>query len=155
MILSALRGEPLPVYGDGGNVRDWIHVDDHVDGLLAALTRGDPGETYLFGGNAERRNVEVVQTICSILDEVRPLAAESYASRMAFVPDRPGHDFRYAIDTAHARRALQWQPRRVFAEGIRETIMWYLENREWVERVQSGTYRQERLGLDAHLSSGR
>jgi dTDP-glucose 4,6-dehydratase len=147
MIRAALRGAPLPVYGDGGNVRDWIHVDDHVDGLLAALARGRAGETYLFGGDAERRNVDVVRSICTLLDELRPSAAGPYERLISFVQDRPGHDFRYAIDASHARLRLGWSPRHTFDAGLRETVEWYLANEAWCEQVESGAYRGERLGL--------
>jgi dTDP-glucose 4,6-dehydratase len=146
MILTALREQPLPVYGDGSNVRDWIHVEDHVSGLLAALEHGRPGDTFLFGGDAERRNLDVVLGICRILDELRPSADGPRSRLISYVTDRPGHDFRYAIDTAEARARLDWQPERTFETGLRETVEWYLEHREWVERVQSGAYRQERLG---------
>jgi dTDP-glucose 4,6-dehydratase len=147
MILTALRGDPLPVYGDGSNVRDWIFVEDHVDALLATLERGEPGATYLFGGNAERRNIDVVRTLCALLDEVAPDPRGSYARLITFVPDRPGHDYRYAIDTAHATATLGWMPRHSFKSGLRETVEWFLTHRDWVERVQSGAYRGERLGL--------
>jgi dTDP-glucose 4,6-dehydratase len=147
MILTALRGDPLPVYGDGSNVRDWIFVEDHVDGLLAALERGAAGETYLFGGGAERRNIEVVRTLCALLDELAPDARGSYARLISFVPDRPGHDFRYAIDATRTSAALGWAPCHSFESGLRETVAWYLTHRDWVERVQSGAYRGERLGL--------
>ncbi len=147
MIRTALRGAPLPVYGDGGNVRDWIHVDDHVDGLLVALDRGCIGETYLFGGEAERRNIDVVRSICALLDELRPSAAGPYARLISFVQDRPGHDFRYAIDSSRTRRQLDWSPRHTFETGLRETVKWYLANDAWCEEVESGAYRGERLGL--------
>ena len=150
MILSALRASPLPVYGDGSNVRDWIYVDDHVDGLIAALQRGEPGETYLFGGETERRNIDVVRTICALLDELRPDPNGSYERLITFVRDRPGHDYRYAIDSSSTRTRLGWSPAHTFEAGIRETVEWYLTHREWVERVQSGAYRGERLGLAAY-----
>jgi dTDP-glucose 4,6-dehydratase len=146
MILTALRGGALPVYGDGSNVRDWIFVDDHVDGLLAALDRGTPGGTYLFGGDAERRNIDVVRTICGVLDELHPAGAP-HERLITFVKDRPGHDFRYAIDARVAKRDLGWSPRHSFERGLRETVAWYLENLEWCERVQSGASRGKRLGL--------
>jgi dTDP-glucose 4,6-dehydratase len=152
MILSALRGAPLPVYGDGSNVRDWIYVEDHVDGLLAALARGQPGETYLFGGGAELRNLELVRLLCALLDELRPDARGGYERLIAFVPDRPGHDHRYAIDWTHARDTLDWAPRHELQQGLRATVSWYLANRDWVERVQSGEYRGERLGLAGALT---
>ena len=147
MILTALRGDPLPVYGDGSNVRDWIFVEDHVDGLLAALDKGSAGETYLFGGGSEQRNIDVVRTLCALLDELAPDARGSYARLITFVRDRPGHDFRYAIDASRTSAALGWRPRHDFESGLRETVSWYLTHREWVERVQSGAYRGERLGL--------
>jgi dTDP-glucose 4,6-dehydratase len=149
MIRTALRGAPLPVYGDGRNVRDWVHVDDHVEGLLAALGRGTAGETYLFGGDAERRNIEVVQAICDILDELRPSPDGPHARLITFVEDRPGHDYRYAIDASRTRAALGWRPGRSFEEGLRSTVEWYLANEAWCEAVEAGTYRGERLGLGA------
>jgi dTDP-glucose 4,6-dehydratase len=146
MIQAALRGAPLPVYGDGGNVRDWIHVDDHVDGLVMVLERGEPGATYLFGGDAERRNIDVVRAICGILDELRPAPAGPYERLITFVEDRPGHDRRNAIDVSSAHR-LGWRPRHTFEEGLRRTVEWYLANEAWCGRVQSGAYRGQRLGL--------
>lgn len=146
MILTALRGGALPVYGDGSNVRDWIFVEDHVEGLLAALDRGVPGGTYLFGGDAERRNIDVVRTICRVLDELRPAGAP-HERHITFVKDRPGHDFRYAIDASVAKRDLGWFPRHTFENGLRETVAWYLDNLEWCDRVQSGASRGQRLGL--------
>jgi dTDP-glucose 4,6-dehydratase len=147
MILTALQHRPLPVYGRGENVRDWIHVDDHVAGLVAALERGQPGETYLFGGDAERRNLDVVVAICRILDELRPSPEGPCERLIRFVADRPGHDFRYAIDSSHARQSLGWGPGWSFEDGLRDTVKWYLDNDTWVERVQSGEYRLERLGI--------
>jgi dTDP-glucose 4,6-dehydratase len=147
IILAALDERPLPVYGDGGNVRDWIYVDDHVDGLLAALERGEPGGTYLFGGSAERCNIEVVRMICALLDELRPSAHGSHARLITFVADRPGHDRRYAIDSSRARDRLGWKPAHRFEDGLRATVEWYLANPGWSHRVQSGAYRGERLGL--------
>lgn len=146
MILNALAGQPLPVYGRGEHVRDWLHVEDHVDALLAVLDRGVPGETYCIGGHGERRNLDVVRQICAILDELVPHRAPR-ERLIRFVEDRPGHDYRYAVDPAKIERELGWQPRRPFEAGLRETVAWYLANREWVERVQSGEYRRERLGL--------
>jgi dTDP-glucose 4,6-dehydratase len=147
MILTALRRAPLPVYGDGSNVRDWIYVEDHVDGLLAAAERGQPGATYLFGGRAERRNIEVVHAICDLLDELAPDSGASYRRLITYVTDRPGHDYRYAIDATRTSRELGWTPRHTFESGLRETVDWYLTHHQWVERVQSGAYRGERLGL--------
>jgi dTDP-glucose 4,6-dehydratase len=147
MILTALEQRPLPVYGDGSNVRDWIFVDDHASGLIAALERGQPGRTYLFGGDAERRNIDVVRAICALLDELQPSEQGSHEQLITFVTDRPGHDFRYAIDSGVAREDLGWKPLHDFGQGLRETVIWYLANDEWCERVQSGAYRRERLGL--------
>ena len=147
MILAALHGRSLPVYGDGSNVRDWIYVEDHVDGLLAALERGSPGETYLFGGDAERRNIDVVRAVCRLLDRLQPDDAGARERLITFVQDRPGHDLRYAIDSSTTQQRLGWQPRHTFEEGLEETVHWYLENRGWCERVQSGAYRGQRLGL--------
>jgi dTDP-glucose 4,6-dehydratase len=148
MVLNALDGHDLPVYGNGQNVRDWIHVDDHVAGLLAALERGTPGKTYLLGGRAERRNLEVVQLICDLVDELAP-ATSRRQDLIRFVQDRPGHDFRYAIDPTRAETELGWRPIQSFESGLRATVEWYMENREWCERVQSGAYRRQRLGLSA------
>ncbi|MCC6126732.1 MAG: dTDP-glucose 4,6-dehydratase [Pirellulales bacterium] len=148
MILNALEGKPLPIYGDGGNVRDWLYVEDHCRALWRVLEAGRPGETYNIGGNCERTNLEVVQTICRVVDELRPdLPHRPCSSLISFVKDRPGHDRRYAIDAGKIRRELGWSPRLDFAEGIRLTVEWYLENRTWVQRVCSGEYRRERLGL--------
>jgi dTDP-glucose 4,6-dehydratase len=150
-IQNALRGAPIPVYGRGENVRDWLYVDDHVDALLAALERGKPGETYNVGGDSERRNVDVVNTICDLLDELAPDPSLSPRRNLvSFVVDRPGHDFRYAIDASRIRRELGWRPRETFESGIRKTVAWYLGNQPWCEHVQSGAYRGERLGLVDH-----
>lgn len=149
-ILSALAGRELPVYGAGANVRDWLHVDDHVAGLQLALERGLVGESYNIGGRSERRNIDVVRTICGILDELAPRDDGSpHASRITFVTDRPGHDQRYAIDPSKVEHELGWRPARDFETGLRETITWYLTNRDWCDRVQSGAYQGERLGLAA------
>ena len=146
MILNALEGKPLPVYGKGENVRDWIHVDDHAEGLIAVATRGRPGQTYLLGGNAERRNIDVVNAICTIMDRLAPGGAP-HARLITYVTDRPGHDFRYAIDCSHIGRELGWRPRETFESGLEKTVRWYLDNRPWWEAVRSGQYRGERLGL--------
>jgi dTDP-glucose 4,6-dehydratase len=138
--LNALKGAPLPVYGDGQNVRDWLYVEDHCDGIRTVLDRGIPGETYNIGGRQEMSNLEVVRQICAILDELRP-AQRPYEAQITFVKDRPGHDRRYAMDIAKIERELGWQPRETFASGLRKTIEWYLENLEWVEHVTSGSYR--------------
>jgi dTDP-glucose 4,6-dehydratase len=148
-ILKALNREPIPVYGQGENVRDWLYVEDHVLGLLAALERGRPGQSYLFGGRNERTNLEVVRAICLILDEFSPPTAPAiphHSSLITFVADRPGHDFRYAIDPSKAERELGWQASVPFETGLRETVRWYLANRDWWEAILSGAYRLERLG---------
>jgi dTDP-glucose 4,6-dehydratase len=148
MILTALAGRPLPVYGDGVNVRDWLYVDDHVAALRLAFEHGTPGETYLVGGDSEHTNLEVVEMICDLLDERLGRAAATSTRRfITFVTDRPGHDFRYAIDTSRVKRELGWTARESFDTGLRRTVDWYLENSVWCERVWSGAYRQERLGL--------
>jgi dTDP-glucose 4,6-dehydratase len=140
MIVNALAGKPLPVYGDGGNVRDWLYVGDHCAAIRAVLARGRPGETYNVGGDAEMKNIDVVRTICGILGELRP--GRDYASQIAFVKDRPGHDRRYAIDAAKIRRELGWAPAQTFASGMRRTVLWYLENGDWLAAVTSGDYQK-------------
>ncbi len=148
MILSALRGGPLPVYGDGQQVRDWLYVKDHCRAIERVLQRGVPGEVYNVGGHNERTNLEVVETICTLLDRLVPDSPHApHASLIAFVEDRPGHDRRYAIDAGKIERELGWAPEETFESGMEKTVRWYLENREWCEDVLSGGYRQERLGL--------
>ena len=148
VIQRALTEESLPVYGRGQNIRDWLYVDDHTAALRLAFERGVPGETYNVGGSSELKNIDVVRAICGILDELRPSTLQDgYASLITFVSDRPGHDFRYAIDASHIERELGWRPEESFGSGLRKTVQWYLENTAWVERVQSGQYRGERLGL--------
>jgi dTDP-glucose 4,6-dehydratase len=143
MILNALKGKPLPVYGDGGNVRDWLFVEDHCAAIRAALRLGRPGETYNIGGRSERRNLEVVRTICAALDERIPqTAAAPYQHLIQFVQDRPGHDRRYAIDSSKAERELQWKPSVTFETGIARTVDWYLANQQWTEQVNTGAYRE-------------
>jgi dTDP-glucose 4,6-dehydratase len=150
MIQNALAGKPLPVYGKGENVRDWLFVDDHADALITAFERGVPGETYNIGGENERRNIDVVRAICALVDELAPdTRIGSRASLITYVTDRPGHDLRYAIDTSKVRRELGWRPSETFETGLRKTVEWYLANQTWCERVQSGAYRGERLGLGA------
>jgi dTDP-glucose 4,6-dehydratase len=149
MVLNALEGKPLPVYGDGGNVRDWLYVEDHARAIERVLDAGRPGQTYNIGGNCERTNLEVVEAICRAVDELRPdLPHAPCRSLITFVTDRPGHDRRYAVDTSKIARELGWRPEEDFASGLRRTVRWYLENPRWVERVTSGTYRRERLGLE-------
>jgi dTDP-glucose 4,6-dehydratase len=140
IVLNALKGLPLPVYGDGQNVRDWLYVGDHCDGIRTVLKRGVPGETYNIGGIQEMSNLEVVHQVCALLDDLKPDGAP-HARLITFVKDRPGHDRRYAIDTAKIERELSWQPKETFAGGLRKTIQWYLDNLEWVEHVTSGSYR--------------
>ena len=140
-ILNALKGEPLPVYGDGRNVRDWLFVTDHCEAIRAALERGTPGETYNIGGNAERANIDVVRAICAILDELRPRAG-AHEDLITFVADRPGHDRRYAIDATKVKRDLGWAPRHRFDDGLRRTVEWYLDHRDWIDSVTSGDYRK-------------
>jgi dTDP-glucose 4,6-dehydratase len=147
-IIRALRGERLPVYGTGENVRDWLHVEDHAEALALVLQKGRLGETYNVGGDSERRNIDVVRAICRLLDEFLPNSANSPHERLIeFVTDRPGHDQRYAIDASKIRSALGWQPRHDFENGLRATVRWYLDHRGWWERVMSGAYRGQRLGL--------
>jgi dTDP-glucose 4,6-dehydratase len=145
-VLNALDGLPLSVYGDGSNVRDWLFVDDHVDGLLALIKHGRPGEKYNFGGNSERSNLAVVEQICDLLDDLVP-AKRPRRSLISFVADRPGHDRRYAIDATKAHRELGWKPKESFASGLAHTIRWYLENRAWWEPLRQNVYAGERLGL--------
>jgi dTDP-glucose 4,6-dehydratase len=140
IILNAIQGKPLPVYGDGQNVRDWLYVGDHCTAIRLVLERGRPGETYNVGGNTERTNLEVVRAICAVLDEIHP-DHSPHSSLLTFVQDRPGHDRRYAIDTSKLKRELGWQPAVTFEEGLRQTIRWYLDHEEWVRNVQSGDYR--------------
>jgi dTDP-glucose 4,6-dehydratase len=147
-IIRALRGQSLPVYGKGENVRDWLHVEDHAEALTLVLRQGRPGETYNVGGDSERRNIDVVRAICGLLDDMLPNGANRPHSRLIeFVADRPGHDVRYAIDASRIRNELGWKPRHTFEDGLRETVRWYLDNRAWWQRVMSGAYRGQRLGL--------
>ncbi|MCA9166619.1 MAG: dTDP-glucose 4,6-dehydratase [Planctomycetales bacterium] len=148
MILNALEGKPLPVYGDGANVRDWLHVEDHCEALQAILERGRPGEVYNIGGDAERTNLEVVHAICATVDELRPeLTHRPCTNLIKFVADRPGHDRRYAIDSSKLQGELGWRPRHEFESGIRATVEWYLSNDSWIKAVTDGSYQRERLGL--------
>jgi len=147
-IINGLQGRQISVYGTGMNVRDWLHVDDHAEALLLVSERGGNGENYNIGGHNEYTNIEVVRLICDLLDELAPNAAIGKRQNLiAFVADRPGHDARYAIDAAKIGRDLNWKPRYDFKDGLRETVQWYLDNKTWWERVQSGVYRGERLGL--------
>jgi dTDP-glucose 4,6-dehydratase len=158
MILNAVEGKLLPIYGDGGNVRDWLYVEDHCRGIRMALEKGRPGEKYNLGGGNERTNLQVVDRLCEVLEKLRPAAANEklrakglagYAALKTFVKDRPGHDRRYAIDASRARTELGWRPAHDFEAGLERTAAWYLEHGDWCESVQSGKYRRERLGLGA------
>ena len=152
--LNALDGRPLPVYGDGGHVRDWLHVDDHCAGILLALREGRAGERYNIGGGNERTNLEVVDQVCDAVQELRPASSNpalrhrvTYRDLKTLVPDRPGHDRRYAIDASKIRRELGWSPRHAFHDGLKATVKWYIEHRDWCDAVQAGTYDRQRLGL--------
>lgn len=140
VILNALNGKPIPIYGDGKNVRDWLYVGDHCTGIRTALRKGRPGETYNIGGNSEKTNLEVVNAICEILDTLHPAGAP-HAKLITFVKDRPGHDKRYAINASKMKAELDWQPQERFETGMRKTVEWYLNNKSWVENVTSGAYR--------------
>ena len=161
VILKCLRGEPIPVYGQGENIRDWLYVTDHAEALYTVLTKGRVGETYNIGGNNERQNIELVRTLCRTLDDECPMqdaqldqsssirhrvSLKSYEELITFVTDRPGHDMRYAIDASKIRDELGWEPKEDFESGLRKTVQWYLENREWTDRIFSGDYKLERLG---------
>jgi dTDP-glucose 4,6-dehydratase len=153
MILNALEAKSLPIYGDGGNVRDWLYVEDHCEGILLALRSGRPGRKYNIGGGNERTNLQVVDRLCETLDRLRPQSPallarglRSHSQLKTFVPDRPGHDRRYAIDARRIREELGWQPRHDFESGLEATVRWYLDNSEWCKTVQAGKYQRERLG---------
>lgn len=146
VILNALEGKPLPIYGKGDQIRDWLYVEDHARALYKVVTEGKIGETYNIGGHNEKQNLEVVQAICSILDTLVPKATP-YADQINYVTDRPGHDRRYAIDASKMSKELNWQPIETFETGLRKTVEWYLANQEWCQHVQDGTYQRERLGI--------
>ncbi|WP_321348205.1 dTDP-glucose 4,6-dehydratase [Halopseudomonas oceani] len=154
IILNALQGKPLPVYGDGAQVRDWLYVEDHARALIEVATRGEVGQTYNIGGHNEKRNIEVVETLCALLDELasaeRPAQITSYRELITFVKDRPGHDRRYAIDASKIQRELGWVPQETFESGIRKTVEWYLLNRRWWQDVLNGNYKLNRLGNTEH-----
>ena len=142
MIVNALAGKPLPIYGDGQQIRDWLYVTDHCSAIRCVLAAGTPGETYNIGGWNEKPNIEIVQTLCALLDELKPRAdQQSYTTQISYVADRPGHDRRYAIDARKIERELGWKPAETFDSGIRKTVRWYLHNQDWVSHVQSGAYR--------------
>jgi dTDP-glucose 4,6-dehydratase len=149
MILNALEGKPLPVYGNGMQIRDWLFVEDHARALYKVATEGEVGETYNIGGHNEKANIEVVKTICALLEELvpnKPNGVAHYADLITYVTDRPGHDVRYAIDASKIAAELNWQPQETFESGIRKTVIWYLENQEWWTRVLDGSYSRQRLG---------
>lgn len=150
VILNALDGKALPIYGKGDQIRDWLFVEDHARALYKVVTTGGVGETYNIGGHNEKQNIEVVKTICNILDELKPQSKQqSYETLITFVKDRPGHDLRYAIDARKIAQDLGWKPEETFETGIRKTVEWYLNNLEWCRRVQDGSYQRERLGVSA------
>ena len=152
IILNALSGKPLPVYGDGSQIRDWLYVEDHARALYQVVTQGKVGETYNIGGHNEKTNLEVVRTVCALLEELapqKPAGVAKYEDLIPFAKDRPGHDARYAIDAAKIGRELGWQPQETFDTGIRKTVAWYLENRDWWQNVLNGSYRLQRLGKGA------
>jgi dTDP-glucose 4,6-dehydratase len=146
IILNAIEGKPLPVYGRGENIRDWLYVDDHAAALMLVAREGVVGESYNVGGRDEKRNIDVVHAICGILDELRPRDAGSYRNLITFVDDRPGHDLRYAIDCSKIERELGWRPQETFETGLRRTVAWYLDNTAWWQAIRSGKYRGGRLG---------
>ena len=150
VILNALDMKPLPIYGKGDQIRDWLFVEDHARALYQVVTIGAVGQTYNIGGHNEKQNIEVVKTICNILDELKPQAnGQKYESLIKFVEDRPGHDLRYAIDAGKIEKDLGWKPLETFETGIRKTVEWYLNNLDWSRRVQDGSYQRERLGVNA------
>ncbi|MDP2244327.1 dTDP-glucose 4,6-dehydratase [Pseudomonas sp.] len=146
VILNALDGKPLPVYGNGQQVRDWLYVEDHARALLKVVSEGRVGETYNIGGHSEQTNLHVVESICALLDELQPRAKGFYKEQISFVTDRPGHDLRYAIDASKIERELGWKPTETFDSGLLKTVLWYLDNLDWCRRVQDGSYQRERLG---------
>ena len=149
MIIKCLNEEPLPVYGKGLNVRDWLFVEDHVRALVTVLKTGAPGETYNIGGNSERRNIDLVNAICKIMDELKPRSSGAYADLITYVKDRPGHDFRYAIDSSKIRDELNWEPKYVLETSLKQTVKWYLENQDWWQNILNGNYKLERLGTQS------
>ncbi|WP_420396861.1 dTDP-glucose 4,6-dehydratase [Nioella sp.] len=149
IILNALAGKPLPIYGDGSNIRDWLYVEDHADALLLVVEKGAPGRSYNIGGENERSNLDLVKTLCAILDDLRPKAEGSYADQITFVTDRPGHDARYAIDPTRIREELGWRPSVTVEEGLRRTVLWYLDNEPWWRALQGREGVGERLGVRA------
>ena len=148
MILNCLEEKPLPVYGTGENIRDWLYVEDHCDAIYTILQKGTIGETYNVGGNNEIKNIQIVEVICDVLNDIHPAGSgKSYHELITFVKDRPGHDFRYAIDASKLKKEIGWEPKESFNTGIQKTIKWYLKNEEWWKTIQENTYKQERLGI--------
>ena len=148
MIIAAVEGRPLPVYGTGANVRDWLFVEDHVGALTTLLAKGEPGETYLIGGGYEKSNIDLVHELCAVLDELLPQSKfRPHKKLISFVKDRPAHDLRYAVDDRRLRSELFWRPLETFQTGLRKTVAWYLDNRAWWERLRQHRYQGERLGL--------
>lgn len=147
MILNALEGKSLPIYGNGQNIRDWLFVEDHARALYKVVTEGKVGETYNIGGHNEKTNLEVVHTLCDILDEIAPRAQGRYKDLITFVTDRSGHDQRYAIDASKIHNNLGWAPKETFETGIRKTVAWYLDNLDWCQQIQDGSYQRHRLGV--------
>ena len=157
VILNALEGKALPIYGKGEQIRDWLFVEDHARALYTVVSKGEVGETYNIGGHNEKKNIEVVQTICDLLQELVPPTKDGevshYRDLITFVTDRPGHDLRYAIDANKIEKALGWRPQETFETGIQKTVKWYLDNREWCQRVQDGSYQRERLGIASEATA--
>ncbi|MGE4260511.1 dTDP-glucose 4,6-dehydratase [Shewanella sp.] len=147
VILNAIEGKALPIYGKGDQIRDWLYVEDHARALYKVVTEGKVGETYNIGGHNEKKNIEVVEAICHILDDIKPKSDGSYSEQITYVADRPGHDRRYAIDATKIANELGWKPQETFVTGLRKTVTWYLENEQWWQRVRSGAYQGARLGL--------
>jgi len=149
VILKALRGEAIPVYGKGENIRDWLYVGDHADALYTVISKGQVGETYNIGGYNERKNIDLVGLLCELLDELKPKTDKtSYSDQITFVTDRPGHDLRYAIDASKIKRELGWTPKQDHTSGFRKTVQWYLDNTEWTQQILDGSYKMERLGTE-------
>ena len=148
MIINAITGEDMPIYGEGLNIRDWLYVRDHCEAIQTVIDKGEPGETYNIGGNNEITNIKIVESICEILDKKIPSkTGNPYAEQIKFVTDRPGHDFRYAIDSSKIKEELGWKPKESFKTGIKKTILWYLNNKDWWKNIQTKVYNQERMGL--------
>jgi len=149
IITKALNFEPLPVYGDGKNIRDWLYVEDHCRAIETVIEKGQIGEVYNVGGNEEKQNIQVVHALCDILDGLRPEIGKTRRDLITYVKDRPGHDQRYAIDSSKLQDSLGWQPQESFSSGIKKTVMWYLDNKTWCDRVLDGSYQGQRLGEEA------